>query len=105
MSAIQVYRGDPLSLVADLEIRVDGVVQTSLPQGTVVEARLRNATGVRLANLTVTPATGTQVPIEAAGSSTAAWPVGALLIRLRLLLADGLVIRSPQIQVDLVDEG
>lgn len=105
MSAIQVYRGDPLSLVADLEIRVDGVVQTTLPPGTTVTASMRGATGVKLASLVVTPTVGTTVLVEAPAMSTVAWPTGALQIRLRLRLDDGLVIRSPPIPVDLVDEG
>ena len=101
--SLRIYRGDPLSLAAEVTLKVDGVVQPTLADVTV-EASLLTPAGSRVDRLLVTPAGARSVLLEATAASTRKWPVGKAAIRLRLTLPDGQVVRSPLVQVDIAQE-
>ena len=101
--SLRIYRGDPLSLAAEVTLKVDGVVQPSLT-GVTVEATLLSSTGSRVDRLLVTPAGARNVLLEATGASTSRWPTGKAAIRLRLTMPDGQVVRSPLVQLDIAQE-
>ena len=101
--SLRVYRGDPLSLAAEVTLKVDGAVQSTLT-GVTVEATLLTTAGSRIDRLLVTPAGARSVLLEATAASTSKWPVGKAAIRLRLTLPDGQVVRSPLVQVDIAQE-
>lgn len=101
--SLRVYRGDPLSLAAEVTLKVDGAVQSTLT-GVTVEATLLTTAGSRIDRLLVTPAGARSVLLEANAASTSKWPVGKAAIRLRLTLPDGQVVRSPLVQVDIAQE-
>ena len=101
--SLRIYRGDPLSLAAEVTLKVDGVAQPSLT-GVTVEATLLTSTGSRVDRLLVTPAGARNVLLEATGSSTSRWPTGKAAIRLRLTMPDGQVVRSPLVQLDIAQE-
>ena len=101
--SLRIFRGDPLSLAAEVTLKVDGVVQPSLT-GVTVEASLLTSSGSRVDRLVVTPAGARSVLLEAAGASTSKWPVGKATIRLRLTMPDGQVVRSPLVQLDIGQE-
>ena len=101
--SLRIYRGDPLSLAAEVTLKVDGVVQPTLADVTV-EASLLTPAGSRVDRLLVTPAGARSVLLEATGASTSKWPAGKAAIRLRLTMSDGQVVRSPLVQLDVVQE-
>ena len=101
--SLRAYRGDPLSLAADVTLKVDGVVQSTLA-GVTVEATLLTSSGSRIDRLQVTLAGARSVLLESPAASTSKWPVGRAAIRLRLTLPDGQVVRSPLVQVDVALE-
>lgn len=101
--SLRIFRGDPLSLAAEVTLKVDGVVQPSLT-GVTVEASLLTPSGSRVDRLVVTPAGARSVLLEAPGTSTSKWPVGKATIRLRLTMPDGQVVRSPLVQLDIGQE-
>ena len=101
--SLRVYRGDPLSLAAEVTLQVDGVVQSTLT-GVTVEATLLTSSGSRIDRLQVTLAGARSVLLEATGASTSKWPAGKAAIRLRLTMPDGQVVRSPLVQLDVVQE-
>ena len=101
--SLRIYRGDPLTLAAEVTLKVDGVVQSSLA-GVTVEATLLSSSGSRVDHLLVTPAGARNVLLEATGASTSRWPAGKATIRLRLTMPDGQVVRSPLVQLDVVQE-
>lgn len=101
--SLRIFRGDPLSLAAEVTLKVDGVVQSSLA-GATVEASLLTPAGSRVDRLLVTPAGALSVLLEAPGTSTRKWPTGKAAIRLRLTMPDGQVVRSPLVQLDIAQE-